>query len=119
MYARITAASLAALAVAAVLALPSFGKTFQVNVTMANKACKLALTTVHKPNTAIDFHIVNNGTAPHGILIWGVQSAMIPAKSEGDLLVDFHRAGTFHYACLAGSYHHPQVMRRGLFMIRA
>ena len=116
---RTIAAALTAFAAAAILAVPAFALTFQINVTEGNATCKLALTTVHRPNTAIDFHMINNGTVPHGILIWGVQSTMIPAKSAGDLLVDFHKPGTFHYACLAGNYKHPTVIKRGLFKIMA
>jgi len=114
----IVVAALTALAAAAILAVPAFAVTFQVNVTQSNTTCKLALLTVHRPNTAIDFHMVNNGTVSHGLLIWGVKSTMIPAKSEGDLLVDFHRPGTYHYACTAGSYKHPTVLKRGVFRIK-
>jgi plastocyanin len=119
MNARTTVVALAALAATAVLAVPASAKTFQVNVTETNKTCKFALKTVHKPNTAIVFHLINDGTVTHGLLIWGVQSAMIPAKSAGDIEVDFHKPGTFHYACLAGSYKHPAVIKRGLFKIMA
>ncbi|HWX09096.1 MAG TPA: hypothetical protein VNY33_03880, partial [Gaiellaceae bacterium] len=84
-----------------------------------NTTCAFALMTVHQPNTAIVFHMINNGTVSHGLLIWGVQSAMIPAKSQGDLMVDFHRPGTYHFACLAGSYKHPTVTKRGVFKITA
>ena len=119
MHARTIAAALTALAAAAVLSVPAFAQTFQVNVTEKNSTCALALTTVHKPHTSIVFHMINNGTVAHGLLIWGVHSAMIPPKSAGDIMVDFHRAGTFRYACLAGTYNHPRVIKRGIFRIRA
>jgi pyruvate/2-oxoacid:ferredoxin oxidoreductase alpha subunit len=117
MHLRTIAAALTALAAAAILAVPAFAKTFQVNVTQGNSTCTFALTSVHRPNTAIVFHLINNGTVTHGLLIWGVQSAMIPARSAGNLEVDFHKPGTYHYACLAGSYKHPTVVKRGVFKI--
>jgi plastocyanin len=119
MNARTIAPALAALAGAAVLAVPAGAKTFQIDVTVTNASCKLALTAANTPNTAIDFHVINNGTIGHGIMVWGVKSSIFDAKREGDLLVNFHKPGTYHYACTAGSYKHPKLFGKGVFTIRS
>jgi plastocyanin len=119
MNARTIAPALAALIGAAVLAVPAGAKTFQIDVKVTNSSCKLALAAANVPNTAIDFHVINNGTIGHGIIIWGVKSSIFNAKSEGDLLVNFHKPGTFHYACTAGSYKHPTLFGKGVFTIRS
>jgi hypothetical protein len=115
---RYLAPALAAPVAAGVLAIPALAHTFQVNVHATNATCKLALLAVNKPNTAIDFHIINNGTIAHGIVVHGVHSTMVPPKSAGDVIVNFHKAGTYHYACTAGKYLHPTITGRGMFTIR-
>jgi hypothetical protein len=113
------APALAALAGAALLAVPASAQTFQINVAVTDSSCKLALSAAKTPNTAIDFHLKNNGLAAHGLLIWGVKSHMFASKAEGDLIVNFHRAGTYHYACTTGSYFHPKLFGKGVFTIRS
>jgi hypothetical protein len=116
---RMIAPALAALAGAALLAVPASAQTFQINVTVTDSSCKLALTAAKTPNTAIDFHLTNNGAAAHGLMIWGVKSHMFAAKASGDLIVNFHKPGTFHYACTTGSYLHPKLFGKGVFRIRS
>jgi hypothetical protein len=116
---RLFPPALAALAVVGVLAAPALAKTFQDNVTVTDSSCKLALKTVSKPNTAIVFHLINNGAKPHGILVWGVKSAMVPPKSSGNLEVDFHKPGRYSYACTSGNYKHPTLFGKGVFTIRS
>jgi hypothetical protein len=118
MNARTIAPAVAALAGAALLAVPAAAQTFQIGVKVTDSSCKLALTAANKPNTAINFHIVNNGAASHGFMIWGVKSHIFNTKTEGDLLVNFHKPGTFHYACTTGSYKHPKLFGKGVFTIR-
>lgn len=113
------APALAALAGAALLAVPASAQTFQINVAMTDSSCKLALNAAKTPNTAIDFHLKNNGTAAHGLIIWGVKSHMFASKGEGDLIVNFHKAGVYHYACTTGSYFHPKLFGKGVFTIRS
>jgi hypothetical protein len=115
---RMIAPALAALAGAAILAVPASAQTFQVNVTLTDSSCGLALKAANKPNTAISFHLINNGTVGHGLMIWGVKSHVFAPKSEGDLLVNFHHPGVFHYACTTGSYLHPKLYGKGVFTIR-
>jgi plastocyanin len=119
MNARTIAAAFATLVGAAVLAVPATAKTFQIDVTITDSACKLALPAANTPNTAIDFHLINNGSAAHGLMIWGVKSHIFNSKSEGDLLVNFHKPGTYHYACTTGSYKHPSLFGKGVFKIRS
>ena len=116
---RTIAPAAAALAGAALLAVPAAAQTFQINVKVTDSSCKLALKAANKPNTAIDFHIVNSGPAAHGFMIWGVKSHIFGAKNEGDLLVNFHKPGTFHYACTSGNYKHPTLYGKGIFTIRS
>jgi hypothetical protein len=116
---RTVTVALAALAGAAILAIPASALTFQVNVSITDSSCKLALNSANKPNTAIDFHLVNNGTVGHGILIWGVKSHVFLPKGEGDLVVNFHKVGTYHYACTTGSYLHPTLYGKGVFKIKS
>lgn len=118
MHARTITAGLVALLAAAVLAVPAGAKTFQIDVTITDSSCKLALKTVSKPYTAIVFHLINNGTRTHGLMIWGVKSHMFAPKSEGDIMVDFHKPGSYHYACMTGSYKHPKLFGKGVFTIR-
>ena len=109
----------ALVAVGAIAAGPASAKTFQINVTANNAGCKLALVAVNRPNTAILFHIINKGTVAHGIKFGSVQSTMVPPKSAGDLLINFHRTGTFHFTCTAGKYLHPDITGGGTLKIRA
>jgi plastocyanin len=118
MNARTIAPAISALAGAAVLAVPAAALTFQIDVKVTDSACKPALTAVNKPNTAIDFHVINNGTVAHGITVWGVKSHVFAPKSEGDLLVNFKKPGKYHYACTTGSYKHPKLYGKGVFTIR-
>ncbi len=119
MHKRIIATALAAFVAAALLAVPAFGETSQINVNVKDGSCSLALASVKTPNTAIMFHLINNGTVAHGLTIWGVKSAMIPAKQSGNVLVNFHKAGTYHYACTTGSYKHPTMYGKGVFKIKS
>jgi hypothetical protein len=119
MHARTISLALAGLAGAAILAVPASALTFQVNVKLSDSSCKLALNSAKAPNTAINFHPVNSGTVAHGLMIWGVKSHMFKPAGEGDLLVNFHKAGTFHYACTTGSYYHPKLYGKGVFTIRS
>ena len=119
MNARKVVPAVAALVGAVVLAGPAAAQTFQINVTMTDTGCKLALTSAKKPNTAIDFHLKNMGSQAHGLLIWGVKSHIFAPQSEGDLLVNFHKPGAFHYACTTGSYRHPVLFGKGVFTIRS
>jgi hypothetical protein len=116
---RMIALALAAIAGAALLVGPAAAQTFQINVTMTDSSCKLALNGAKTPNTSIDFHLTNNGAAAHGLMIWGVKSHMFASKDAGDLIVNFHKAGTFHYACTTGSYFHPKLFGKGVFKIRS
>jgi plastocyanin len=118
MNARTIAPAVAALAGAALLAVPAGAATFQINVTVTDSSCKLALKAANKPNTTIDFHVINNGAAAHGIVVWGVKSHIFAAKAEGDLIVNFHKPGSYHYACTSGSYKHPTQYGKGVFTIR-
>jgi hypothetical protein len=116
---RTIAPAAAALAGAAMLAVPAAAQTFQVDVKVTDSSCKLALTAASKPNTAIDFHVINSGTIAHGIMVWGVKSHIFDPKREGDLLVNFHKPGKYHYACTTGSYKHPKLFGKGVFTIRS
>lgn len=116
---RMIAPALAGLAGAAMLAVPAAAQTFQIDLKISDSTCKLALNSAKTPNTAIDFHLINNGTQAHGLLIWGVKSHMFLPKNEGDLQVNFHRAGTYHYACTTGNYKHPALYGKGVFTIRS
>jgi hypothetical protein len=57
---RMIAPALAAIAGAALLVGPAAAQTFQINVTMTDSSCKLALNGAKTPNTSIDFHLTNN-----------------------------------------------------------
>jgi hypothetical protein len=114
---RFFVTAFAALAAAAVLALPAFALTAQNNLTVKDSSCRLALSSMKLPTTAVMFHLINNGTVAHGLLVWGVKSSMIRPNEQGNLLVDFHHVGTYHYACTTGSYLHPKVYGKGVFKI--
>jgi plastocyanin len=120
MHKRTIATAFAALAVVvatAVLAVPASAFTFQVNVTMNDGSCSPALLSVATPNTAIVFHLINNGTVAHGLTIWGDKSMMIPANQSGNIEVNFFRPGTYRFACTTGAVQHPTVYGKGVFQI--
>jgi plastocyanin len=103
--------------VGALLAAPAFGRstlTHQVNITVTNGNCALALRSVSHRNTIIVFHIINNGTVSHGFDIWRVRSPMIKPGQEGTFKVNFHRPGAYPFACVAP---HSTVLK-GIFTIR-
>ena len=112
-------ASFVALVATAVLAVPALAgpATGQVRVTATNSSCTLAGTPVSSDKRLVLFHIVNNGSVPHGILVWGVRSTMALPHGEANLYVKFRAAGTYHYSCTAGSYLHPSIIGHGLFKI--
>jgi hypothetical protein len=120
MHARTLAAALVALAATVVLAVPALAgpATGQVNVRETNSTCKLTFATVGSQKRLILFHIINNGTVPHGIIVWGVKSTMALPKGEANLFVKFRKGGKYNYACTAGSYKHPSIIRRGVFVIK-
>ena len=108
----------AALVLLAALAVPAFATTYQTDITMTNKTCTFTRTSVSTRNTMILFHVINNGTIPRGILVWGVKSKMALPQRDADLYVKFRGPGTYSYACTAGSYLHPTIIGRGVFVIR-
>ncbi len=108
---------LAVLAVSAVIAVPAVAKTtdsFQDNVTITNGGCKVAVHSVSRANTRIIFHVVNNGGGGKRFGIAGKSTPTLKAHDETDLIVNFPGAGTWTYACTAGSKKHT-----GKFTIRA
>jgi hypothetical protein len=105
--------------VTAILAVPAFALTSQINVNVKDGSCSLALTSSKTPNTAILFHLINNGTVAHGLMIWGVKSTMVPPKQSANVLVNFHKIGTYHYACTTGNYKHPATYGKGVFKIKS
>jgi Cupredoxin-like domain len=118
MHKRTIGTLLAAVVAAAVLAVPAFAQTYQVNVTIKDGSCTPALLSVKTPNTSILFHVINDGTIAHGLLIWGVKSGMVKPQASADIGVNFHKAGTFHFACTTGSYFHPVLFGKGVFKVR-
>jgi hypothetical protein len=114
-------AGLAAVMAVLLVAAPAFSGpgTAQINVTETNKTCHLALLSVSKVHTLILFHLINNGTVPHGIMIGTVKSGMALPKGSGNLYFNFKHPGHFHYACTAGAYAHPSIIARGIFTIRS
>jgi hypothetical protein len=118
MHKRYLATAFAAITAAAVLAVPASAQKYQVNVTIKDGSCSPALLSVNTPNTQIVFHVINNGTIAHGLLIWGVKSSMVKPQSAADIGVNFHKAGAFHFACTTGSYFHPKLFGKGVFLIK-
>ena len=108
----------AVLVLLAAFAVPAFATTYQTDVTMTNKTCTFTRTSVSKQNTMILFHVINNGTIPRGILVWGVKSKMALPQRDANLYVKFRGPGTYAYACTAGSYAHPTIIGSGHFVIR-
>ena len=108
----------AAIVLLAALAVPALATTYQTDVTMTNSGCTFTRTSVSQRNTMILFHVINNGTIPRGILVWGVQSKMALPQRDADLYVRFRGPGSYKYQCTAGSYHHPSVIGHGYFVIR-
>jgi len=117
---RVLLAGVAALAALLLVAGPAFSgrATAQINVTETNSSCHLALTSVSKVHTLILFHLINNGTVPHGIMIGRTKSGMALPKGVGQLYFNFKHPGRWHYACTAGSYAHPSIIGQGVFTIR-
>jgi hypothetical protein len=52
-------------------------------------------------------------------MIWGVKSTMVPPKQSANVLVNFHKIGTYHYACTTGNYKHPATYGKGVFKIKS
>jgi heme/copper-type cytochrome/quinol oxidase subunit 2 len=104
-------------ALAALLAGTAKGRaalTHQVNVTVTNGGCALQNTSVSPRNTTILFHVINNGTVPHGFTIWGVRSGLIRPHQESRFLVNFRKPGRYPFTCST----QRAVFKRGTFTIR-
>ena len=108
-----------AAALAAALAAPASAgpATAQVNVVETAATCHLTLSSVSSSKSLILFHIVNNSSVPRGIVVMGVHSTMALPMGEANLYVRFHGAGSYPFACTAGSYSHPAITGRGIFRI--
>lgn len=117
----ITMAMGAALA-SGVLASSALGRsalTYQVNVTVTNGGCRLQLKSVSHRNTRIVFHVINDGNAPAGIVIYGLKSKFAaPKVGASDLIITFRGPGHYHYRCVRGNYLHPKTVASGVFTIR-
>jgi hypothetical protein len=115
------AVPLAAALAAAVLVTPASAgnATIQVNVFETGSSCQVTLKAVSATKRLVLFHFVNNSTIPRGIIVWGVHSAVVQPKLEGDLYVKFPGPGSYPMACVAGSYSHPTITGRGIFRIGA
>jgi hypothetical protein len=106
-----------ATALAVLLAAPATARrtlTHQVNVTVTNGGCALQYNSVSRRNTTILFHVINNGSVPHGFNIWGVRSGFIKPHQEGRFMVNFRKPGSFAYTCITQN----GVFKRGTFTIR-
>jgi Cupredoxin-like domain len=106
-----------ATALAVLLAAPASGRralTHQVNVTVTNGGCVLQYQSVSRRNTKILFHIINNGSIPHGFNIWGVRSGFIKPHQEGQFMVNFGKPGHYPYTCITQN----GVFKKGAFTIR-
>lgn len=119
---RIFATAGVALASAAVLAVPALARTHlthQVNVTVKNTGCSLQLRSVSHRNTTIVFQVVNLGSKPAGIVIYGLKSRFAaPKVGASDLEIRFRGPGRYAYKCVRGSYLHPTKLESGVFTIR-
>lgn len=119
-YRFLATAGVAAAAVL-VLALPAGARqqlTHQVDVTITNKTCSLQLDSVSRRNTKILFHVIDNGTRPAGLLIYGLKSKFAQSKGSADVMIQFRGPGHYRYSCVAGSYAHPTKVAHGIFTIR-
>jgi hypothetical protein len=114
---RIAYAFVLASALSVLIAAPASGRpalTHQVNVTVTNGGCALQYQSVSRRNTTILFHVINNGTVPHGFNIWGVRSGFIQPHQEGQFIVKFRKPGGYAYTCVT----QKGVFKKGTFRIR-
>jgi hypothetical protein len=112
----------AGVAVAAMLALPAFGRstlTTQVNVIETGSSCHLTVSSMRQSNLLILFHLVNTSLVPRGIIVWGVHSTMALPKGEANLFVKFSHPGLYPYACTANTYSHPKIVGSGILRLGA
>ncbi|HZR96060.1 MAG TPA: hypothetical protein VFA56_10220 [Gaiellaceae bacterium] len=112
-----TVALAVAAALGALFAAPASGRqslTHQVDVTVTDNSCVSRYQSVSRRNTTILFHVMNNGTVPHGFTIWGVRSGFILPHQEGQFMIKFRGPGTYAYTCVT----QKGVFRRGTFTIR-
>jgi hypothetical protein len=111
-------AALLGASVVALLAAPAFARptlTLGMNVTITNTTCVLGYTSVSHRNTRIVFHLINNGSIPHGFDIsTQFKSGLIKPHQESTLVADFGRPGAYRYACVAPH----STVKRGVFVIR-